>query len=176
MAKKWYIVHTYTGHEENVKESLRQRAETKGLGDSFGEILIPTEDVIERKRGKKVVSSRRFFPGYILVEMEMSKETWHIVKKVPKVTGFLGTGDDPTPLEPEEVEEIKAKMTSSAEEPQPKFSFEEGDEVRIVEGSFSDFSGRVESVNEDKKLLKVMVTIFGRETPVEVDFLQAEKI
>ncbi len=176
MAKRWYIVHTYSGYEHKVKESLEQRVETLRLSDKIGEVMIPKEDVVERKRGKTVVTSHKFFPGYILVNMEMDEETWHIVKNTPKVTGFIGTGKEPTPLSEEEVERIVNQVSSSAEEPKPRFSFEEGEKVRIIDGPFNDFSGVVETVNEDKKLLKIMVTIFGRATPVEVDFLQAEKV
>ncbi len=176
MAKLWYIVHTYSGYEQKVKESLEQRIETLHLEDRIGEVMIPREDVVERKKGKTVITSHKFFPGYILVNMEMDDETWHVIKNTPKVTGFIGTGREPTPLTEEEVEKIVNQVSSAAEEPKPRFSFEEGEKVRIIDGPFNDFSGVVEAVNEDKKLLKIMVTIFGRATPVEVDFLQAEKV
>jgi len=175
-AKQWYIIHTYSGFENRVKESLRQRADAMGMGDIIGDILIPTEEVVEMKDGKKVVSSKKFFPGYILVNMAMSDDAWHMVKNTPKVTGFVGTGIKPTPLSQEEVDRIINQVTTSAEKPKPKFVFKEGEQVRIVDGPFSNFSGTVEEVNHDRNTLKIMVTIFGRSTPVELDFLQVEKI
>ena len=175
-AKQWYIIHTYSGFENRVKESLRQRADAMGMGDVVGDILIPTEEVVEMKDGKKVVSSKKFFPGYILVNMAMSDDAWHMVKNTPKVTGFVGTGIKPTPLSQEEVDRIINQVTTSAEKPKPKFVFKEGEQVRIVDGPFSNFSGTVEEVNHDRNTLKIMVTIFGRSTPVELDFLQVEKI
>ncbi len=175
-AKQWFIIHTYSGFENRVKESLRQRADAMGMGEIIGEILIPTEEVVEMKDGKKVVSSKKFFPGYILVNMAMSDDAWHMVKNTPKVTGFVGTGIKPTPLFQEEVDRIINQVTTSAEKPKPKFVFKEGEQVRIVDGPFSNFSGTVEEVNHDRNTLKIMVTIFGRSTPVELDFLQVEKI
>ena len=175
-AKQWYIIHTYSGFESRVKESLRQRADAMAMGEVIGEILIPTEEVVEMKDGKKVVSSKKFFPGYILVNMAMSDDAWHMVKNTPKVTGFVGTGIKPTPLSQEEVDRIINQVTTSAEKPKPKFVFKEGEQVRIVDGPFSNFSGTVEEVNHDRNTLKIMVTIFGRSTPVELDFLQVEKI
>ena len=175
-AKQWYIIHTYSGFENRVKESLRQRADAMGMGEIIGDILIPTEEVVEMKDGKKVVSSKKFFPGYILVNMAMSDDAWHMVKNTPKVTGFVGTGIKPTPLSQEEVDRIINQVTTSAEKPKPKFVFKEGEQVRIVDGPFSNFSGTVEEVNHDRNTLKIMVTIFGRSTPVELDFLQVEKI
>jgi len=175
-AKQWYIVHTYSGFEKKVAESLRQRVQAYGIEDQVGEILIPTEDVVEMRGGRKVVSSKRFFPGYLLVEMAMSDHVWHIVRNTPKVTGFVGAGSKPTPLTREEVEQILHQVTESAEKPKPKYSFEKGDQVRINEGPFASFNGVVDEVNPDKNTLKVMVTIFGRSTPVELDFLQVEKI
>ena len=174
--KQWYIVHTYSGFEKKVAESLAQRVQAYGLQDEIGEILIPTEDVVEMRAGKKVVSSKRFFPGYILVEMHMSDNAWHVVKNTPKVTGFVGAGTKPTPLTKEEVDHILEQVKSAAEKPKPKYTFEKGDHVRINEGPFTSFNGVVEDVNLDKNTLKVMVTIFGRATPVELDFLQVEKI
>jgi transcriptional antiterminator NusG len=174
--KQWYIVHTYSGFEKKVKESLEQRVQAYGLKDEIGEVLIPTEDVVEMRSGKKVVSSKRFFPGYILVEMNMSDHAWHVVKNTPKVTGFVGAGAKPTPLTREEVDQILTQVTIAAEKPKPKYTFEKGDQVRINEGPFTSFNGTVDEVNLDKSTLKVMVTIFGRSTPVELDFLQVEKI
>ncbi|MBA3271198.1 MAG: transcription termination/antitermination protein NusG [Acidobacteria bacterium] len=174
--KNWYIVHTYSGFEKKVSESLQQRVQAYGLQDEIGEVLIPTEDVIEMRGGKKVVSSKRFFPGYILVEMNMTDNAWHVVKNTPKVTGFVGAGAKPTPLTKDEVEQILTQVRTAAEKPKPKYSFDKGDQVRINEGPFAGFNGSVDEVNTDKNTLKVMVTIFGRSTPVELDFLQVEKL
>ena len=174
--KNWYIVHTYSGFEERVKETLRQRAEALGMGEAFGEIRIPTETVVEYKGGTKKETQRKFFPGYILVEMEMSDAAWHVVKNTPKVTGFVGTGKKPTPLSEDEVNNILEQVVTAKEKPKPKYMFEKGEQVRINEGPFTSFNGVVDEVNLDKNTLKVMVTIFGRSTPVELDFLQVEKI
>jgi transcriptional antiterminator NusG len=159
--KQWYIVHTYSGFENKVKESLEQRVNAYGLQAEIGEILIPTEQVAEMRGGKKVVSSKRFFPGYILVEMHMSDHAWHVVKNTPKVTGFVGAGPKPSPLSREEVDQILHQVTVAAEKPKPKYSFERGDQVRINEGPFASFNGIVDDVNSDRNTLKVMVTIFG---------------
>jgi len=175
-AKQWYIVHTYSGFEKKVAESLQQRVQAYGLQGEIGEVLIPTEDVVEMRGGKKVVTSKRFFPGYLLVEMAMSDNVWHIVRNTPKVTGFVGAGSKPTPLTREEVDQILHQVRDSAEKPKPKYTFEKGDQVRINEGPFTSFNGVVDDVNADKNTLKVMVTIFGRATPVELDFLQVEKM
>jgi transcriptional antiterminator NusG len=174
--KQWYIVHTYSGFEKKVAESLRQRVQAYGLEDEIGDVLIPTEDVVEMRGGRKVVTSKRFFPGYILVEMAMSDNVWHIVRNTPKVTGFVGAGSKPTPLTREEVEQILSQVRDSAERPKPKYTFDKGDQVRINEGPFTSFSGVVDEVNVDKNTLRVLVTIFGRSTPVELDFLQVEKL
>ena len=174
--KNWYIVHTYSGFEKKVAESLQERVVAYGLQSDIGEVLIPTEDVVEMRGGKKVVTAKRFFPGYILVEMNMSDHAWHVVKNTPKVTGFVGAGSKPTPLSREEVDKILQQVTIAAEKPKPRFSFEKGDQVRINEGPFTSFNGVVDEVNLDRNTLKVMVTIFGRSTPVELDFLQVEKI
>ena len=173
--RKWYIVHTYSGFEERVKETLRQRADAMAMGDAFGEIRIPTETVVEYKGGKKKETQRKFFPGYILVEMEMSDAAWHVVKNTPKVTGFVGTGKKPTPLTPEEVDQILTQVVTTKEKPKPKHVYEHGEHVRIIDGPFSNFTGVVEEVNLDRSTLKVMVTIFGRSTPVELDFLQVNR-
>ena len=175
-AKQWYIVHTYSGFENKVAEALRQRVQAYGLEAEIGEVLIPTEDVVEMRGGKRVVSSKRFFPGYILVEMNMSDHAWHIVRNTPKVTGFVGAGSKPTPLTKEEVDQIVQQVTVAAEKPKPKYTFDKGDQVRINEGPFTSFNGVVDDVNLDRNTLKVMVTIFGRSTPVELDFLQVEKL
>jgi len=174
--RRWYIVHTYSGFEERVKETLRQRAEALGMGEAFGEIRIPTETVVEYKGGKKREIERKFFPGYILVEMEMSDAAWHVVKNTPKVTGFVGTGKKPTPLSQEEVNQILEQVVTAKEKPKPKYVFEKGEPVKIIDGPFNNFSGVVEEVNLDRNTLKVMVTIFGRQTPVELDFVQVQKL
>ena len=176
VSKHWYIVHTYSGFENKVKESLEQRVAAYGLQSDIGEVLIPTEDIIEKRGGREVKSARRFFPGYILVEMNMTDHAWHVVKNTPKVTGFVGAGSKPTPLSKDEVEQILTQVRSAAEKPKPKYVFEKGEQVRINEGPFTSFNGVVEDVNLDKNTLRVMVTIFGRETPVELDFLQVEKV
>ena len=174
--KKWYIVHTYSGFEKKVAESLQQRVQAYGLQGEIGEVLIPTEDVVEMRGGRKVVTAKRFFPGYILVEMNMSDHAWHVVKNTPKVTGFVGAGAKPTPLSRDEVDQILNQVTEAAEKPKPKYTFDKGDQVRINEGPFTSFNGVVDEVNLDRNTLKVMVTIFGRSTPVELDFLQVEKL
>ncbi len=174
--RKWYIVHTYSGFEERVKETLRQRAEALDMGDAFGEIRIPTETVVEYKSGKKRETQRKFFPGYILVEMEMSDAAWHVVKNTPKVTGFVGTGRKPTPLSQSEVDAILEQVVTAKEKPKPKYVFEKAEPVRITDGPFNNFTGIVDDVNLDRNTLKVMVTIFGRQTPVELDFSQVQKI
>ena len=174
--KNWYIVHTYSGFEKKVAESLTERVKAYGLQNEIGEVLIPTEDIVEKRGGREVKSARRFFPGYILVEMNMSDHAWHVVKNTPKVTGFVGAGAKPTPLSREEVDQILNQVTEAAEKPKPKYTFEKGDQVRIKEGPFTSFNGVVDEVNLDRNTLKVMVTIFGRSTPVELDFLQVEKL
>lgn len=176
MAKEWYIVHTYSGYENKVRENLRQRVEVLGMLEQIGEILIPTEDVVEMRGGNKIISKKKFFPGYVLINMEMSDTTWHVVKNTPKVTGFVGSGIKPMPLTQEEVDRIINQVSVAAEKPKPKFRFDRGDEVRIIDGPFSNFQGLVDEVNNDRATLKVMVTIFGRSTPVELDFLKVEKL
>ena len=175
-SKQWYIVHTYSGFEERVKENLTQRIDALGMREKFGEIKIPTETLVEMKGGKKKEVQRKFFPGYILVEMTMSDETWHVVKNTPKVTGFVGAGAKPTPLSKDEVEQILTQVKTAAEKPKPKYMFEKGEQVRINEGPFTSFNGVVDEVNLDRSTLKVMVTIFGRQTPVELDFSQVQKL
>ena len=174
-AKKWYIIHTYSGFENKVAESLRTRADAFGFGDKIGQLLIPTEEVVELRNGKKVTSKRLVYPGYVLVEMEMSDELWHAVKDTPRVTGFVGGGNSPVPLSADEVNQILYRQASSAERPRPKMTFEKNDSVRIIEGPFANFSGKVDEVNPERGTLRVMVTIFGRATPVELEFLQVEK-
>jgi len=173
---KWFIVHTYSGFEDRVKETLRQRAEALEMGDAFGEIHIPTETIVEYRGGKKKETQRKFFPGYILVEMVMSDTAWHVVKNTPKVTGFVGSGRKPTPLTQEEVDQILQQVVSAREKPKPKYIFDRGEPVKIIDGPFNNFTGVVEDVNLDRNTLKVMVTIFGRATPVELDFSQVQKL
>ena len=175
MAKNWYIIHTYSGFEKKVKESLESRVAAFGLQDKIGQVLIPTEDVVEVRGGKKVVSARMFYPGYVLVEMEMDDYTWHVVRSTPRVTGFVGTGQTPTPLSEEEVQNILHRAATPSDRPKPKLVFERNEQVRIVDGPFANFTGVVEEVNADRSTLKVSVTIFGRSTPVELDFGQVEK-
>jgi len=173
--KKWFIIHTYSGFENKVKESLQTRSEAFGFADKIGQILIPTEEVVELRNGKKVTSRRLVYPGYVLVEMEMNDELWHAVKNTPRVTGFVGGGNSPVPLSAHEVNQILYRQASSAERPRPKMTFEKNDSVRIVDGPFANFSGKVDEVNTERGTLRVMVTIFGRSTPVELEFLQVEK-
>ena len=176
MAKDWYVVHTYSGFEKFVAESIRQRSYELNIQDQIGKIIIPTEGIVEIKDGRKVVSTKRSYPGYILVEMEMTDENWHIIRETPKVTGFVGSGKRPTPLNKEEVNQIVEHMETTSEKPKPKHSFEKGEAVRIIDGPFFNFNGIVEEVNQERNTLKVLVTIFGRSTPVELEFLQVEKI
>jgi len=172
----WYIIHTYSGFEQKVKESLRGRAQAFGFADKIGDVLIPTEEVAEMRSGKKVISKRLLYPGYVLVQMEMSEQLWHAVKDTPRVTGFVGGGNNPVPLTADEVNQILFRQVASQERPRPKLTFEKGEMVRINDGPFTNFSGRVDEVNPERDTLRVLVTIFGRATPVELDFLQVEKI
>jgi transcriptional antiterminator NusG len=174
--RHWYIIHTYSGFEQKVAESLRSRAEAFGFAHQIGQVLIPTEEVVELRAGKKVTSKRMLYPGYVLVEMEMNDELWHAVKATPRVTGFVGGGTSPVPLTADEVNSILYRQASSTDRPRPKLSFEKGENVRIVDGPFNNFSGKVDEVNPERNTLRVLVTIFGRATPVELDFLQVEKV
>jgi len=176
MAMKWYGVHTYSGYENKVKLNLEERIKSLGAEEFFGEILIPSETVIELKKGERKTSTRKFFPGYILVQMELNNETWHIVKNIPKVTGFVGGGTSPAPITDEEVAKITSRIAEGVEKPKPKVEFEVGETVRVVEGPFVNFTGVVEDVKPEKGKLKVMVSIFGRVSPVELEFIQVEKI
>ena len=173
---KWYIIHAYSGFERKVKESLESRVQAFGLGEKIGKVLIPTESVTEVRGGKKYTSERMFYPGYVLVEMDMDDNVWHVVKSTPRVTGFVGTGQQPTPLSDEEVQHIVYKVADSREKPKLKVKFEKNEKVKITEGPFATFDGIVDDVNEDKETVKVMVTIFGRSTPVELEFGQVEKV
>ena len=176
MSKRWYVVHTYSQFEKYVQRVLPERIQRAGLEDQFGQILVPVEEVVELKSGQKSISERKFFPGYVLVEMEMTDESWHLVKSTPKVTGFLGgSAMKPTPISEKEVQNIMHQMQSGVEKPRPKVLFEVGEAVRVKDGPFTDFHGMVENVNYDKNKLRVAVTIFGRSTPVELDFGQVEK-
>ncbi len=173
---KWYVVNTYSGYENKAKFSLEERARSRGMTEDIGEVLIPTEQVIEIKKGEKHTSTRKFFPGYMLVKMNLTNETWHLVKNTPKITGFVGGGTSPPPIPLHEVERIMGRMEEGQKAPVMIHSFSEGDAIKVVDGPFSNFSGCVEQVDEEKKRLKVLVQIFGRDTPVELEFAQVEKI
>jgi len=173
---KWYIIHSYSGFERKVKESLESRVQAFGLQEKIGRVLIPTEAVTEVRGGKKYTSERMFYPGYVLVEMDMDDHVWHVVKSTPRVTGFVGTGQQPTPLSAEEVQHIVYRVDQAKDKPKLKVKFEKNESVRITEGPFATFTGIVDEVNEDRETLKVMVTIFGRSTPVELEFGQVEKV
>jgi len=176
MSKRWYVVHAFSGFEKQVQRSLTERIARAEMEDMFGEILVPTEEVVEMKGGQKRRSDRKFFPGYVLVEMEMNDETWHLVKEVPKVMGFIGgTSDRPAPITEKEADTILSRVQEGVDKPRPKILFEPGEMVRVVDGPFNDFNGTVEEVNYEKSRLRVAVLIFGRSTPVELDFHQVEK-
>jgi transcriptional antiterminator NusG len=176
MNKRWYVVHAYSGFEKSVQRALVERIQRQGMEDLFGRVLVPVEEVVELKQGQKSISERKFFPGYVLVEMEMNDESWHLVKSTPKVTGFVGgTANKPTPISEKEVDKIMQQMQDGVEKPRPKVLFEPGEVVRVKEGPFTDFHGSVEQVNYEKNRLRVSVTIFGRATPVELEFGQVEK-
>lgn len=176
-SKRWYVVHAYSGMEKAVERNLRERIDRSGMQDKFGRILVPMEEVVELKNGKKAVTERRFFPGYVLVEMEMADDTWHLVKHTSKVTGFVGGAKNrPAPISEAEVMKIVTQMQEGVEKPRPKVEWSVGELVRVKEGPFTDFNGAVEDVNYDKSKVRVSVTIFGRATPVELDFSQVEKI
>ncbi len=176
MGKKWYVVHAYSGYEKSVQRALKDKIERAGMQDKFGQILVPVEEVIEMKGGQKNISERKFFPGYVLVEMEMSDDTWHLVKDTDKVTGFVGgSAMKPAPISQKEVDNILQQIQEGVEKPRPKVLFEIGEAIRVKEGPFTDFHGNVEDVNYDKNKLRVSVSIFGRPTPVELDFNQVEK-
>jgi transcription termination/antitermination protein NusG len=175
-SKNWYIIHTYSGFEQKVADSLRSRAQAFGFSDKIGQILIPTEEVMELRAGKKVTSKRLLYPGYVLVQMEMNDQLWHEVKNTPRVTGFVGGGNSPVPLSSDEVNGILYRQQTSAKTPRPKMTFEKNETVKIIDGPFANFSGKVDEINPERNTLRVLVTIFGRATPVELDFLQVEKI
>jgi transcriptional antiterminator NusG len=176
-AKRWYVVHAYSGMEKSVAKALQERIDREGLQPRFGRILVPTEEVVEVKGGKKAITERRLYSGYVLVEMEMTDDAWHLVKSTPKVTGFLGgSANRPSPLPQREVDEILLRMQEGYEKPKPKVLFEVGEMVRVKDGPFADFNGNVEEVNYDKSRVRVSVTIFGRSTPVDLEFGQVEKV
>ena len=176
MTMRWYVVHSYSGFEKYVARTLKEHIKRAGMEDKFAEIMVPTEEVVEMKSGQKRTSERKFFPGYVLVKMEMDDETWHLVKDVPKVSGFIGgSGTRPTPISDKEADAILRQVQEGVEKPRPKFSFMAGEQVRVIDGPFQDFNGTVEDVNYEKNKLKVSVSIFGRQTPVELEFSQVEK-
>ena len=176
MALKWYIVHVYSGFENKVKLALEERIASSSHSDKFGEVLVPTEQIVELVKGKRKESSRKFYPGYILVRMELDEETWHIVNDTAKVTGFLGGREKPSSLSDEEAEKILGRMEAGRLKPKPKFFFETGDEIRVIDGPFTNFNGIVDEVNPEKGKIRVLVTIFGRSTPVELEFVQVAKL
>lgn len=176
MAKKWYIVHVYSGFESKVKLALEERIASTVHPEKFGEVLVPTEQIVELVKGKRKTSSRKFYPGYILVNMMLDDETWHIVNDTAKVTGFLGGREKPTPISDAEAEQILNRMEAGKLKPKPKFFFEYGDEIRVIDGPFTNFNGTVEEVNHEKGKIRVLVSIFGRSTPVELEFVQVTKL
>ncbi|MFP4346841.1 MAG: transcription termination/antitermination protein NusG [Thermodesulfobacteriota bacterium] len=176
MALNWYIVHVYSGFESKVKKALEERIATFSDPEKFGEIVVPTEQIVELVKGKRKTSSRKFYPGYILVQMDLNDETWHIVNNTEKVTGFLGGREKPTPISEEEAQQILNRMEAGKIKPKPKYFFETGDEVRVIDGPFTNFNGTVDDVNPEKGKIKVLVSIFGRSTPVELDFVQVTKL
>ena len=176
MSRRWYVVHAYSGFEQQVKRLLQERIRRSGLEESFGEVLVPTEEVVEMRAGQRRRSDRKFFPGYVLVNMTMDDATWHLVKSVPKVMGFIGgSSDRPAPISDREANEILQRVQEGVEKPRPKVLFEPGEVIRVVDGPFKDFSGSVEEVNYEKSRLRLEVSIFGRSTPVELEFSQVEK-
>ena len=176
MAKRWYVVHAYSGFEKSVQKALRERIERDGLQDLFGQVLVPVEEVVDIKNGRRSITERKFFPGYVLVQMEMNEATWHLIKDTPRVMGFIGgTADKPAPITEKEADAILRRVADSGDKPKPKTLFEPGETVRVIDGPFADFNGVVEEVNYEKSRIQVAVLIFGRSTPVELEFSQVEK-
>lgn len=176
MAKRWYVVHVYSGFEKRVAESIREQAKVSDLEDMIDDVLVPTEEVVEMRRGRKVNAERKFFPGYILAHMDMNDVTWHLVSNTPKVTGFLGTGKRPSPISDKEAERILVQVKEGVERPKPSVTFDIGEQIRVSDGPFTSFNGVVEEVDEEKARVKVTVSIFGRATPVELEYSQVEKL
>lgn len=176
MAARWYVLHVYSGFEKKVKQSIEEQARQAGMDDKILQILVPSEDVVEVRRGAKVHSERKFFPGYVLIEMDMTDQAWHLVQNTPKVSGFLGSKDRPTPISAAEAERIKSQVQEGVDRPKPSVVFEIGDSVRVTDGPFTSFNGQVEDVDEERARVKVAVSIFGRSTPVELEYAQVEKV